>query len=158
MSLKRRLLNEEFVDRLTRRGRHAQDRAIDVGHGQAEPGGDGGALRRSRMHAQSCRENRLDRPPEKGYIWRAMTVRELLDAIHALPRPDRLRLVEQLNGEAVSDRLSSDELQPPPGSMLDLVDGFYVYTGLLADAALDHRVDREARIDHVIACLNAPRS
>ena len=87
-----------------------------------------------------------------------MTVRELLDAIHALPRPDRLRLVEQLNGEAVSDRLSSDELQPPPGSMLDLVDGFYVYTGLLADAALDHRVDREARIDHVIACLNAPRS
>jgi len=86
-----------------------------------------------------------------------MTVREILDAIHALPRPDRLRLVEQLNDETLSDRLSSVELQPPPGSMLELVDGFYVYTGPLSDPALDHRLDREARIDDVIARLNAPR-
>jgi len=86
-----------------------------------------------------------------------MTVREILDAIQALPRPDRLRLVEQLNGEAMRDRLSSPELEPPPGSMLELVDGFYVYTGPLADPALDHRVDREARIDHLIARLDAPR-
>ena len=106
-----------------------------------------------------CRpSNRLDRSPEKGYIWRAMTVREILDAIHALPRPDRLRLVDQLNDEAMSDRLSAVELQPPPGSMLDLVDGFYVYTGPLSDPGLDHRADREARVDDVIARLDAPRT
>jgi len=87
-----------------------------------------------------------------------MTVREILDAIHALPRPDRLRLVDQLNDEAMSDRLSTVELQPPPGSMLDLVDGFYVYTGPLSDPGLDHREDREARVDDVIARLDAPRT
>ena len=86
-----------------------------------------------------------------------MTVREILDAIHALPRPDRLRLVEQLNEEAVSDQVLSAEVEPPPGSMLDLRDGFYVFTGSLSDPALDHRVDREDRIDHLIARLNAPR-
>ena len=80
-----------------------------------------------------------------------MTVREILDAIHALPRPDRLRLVEQLNDEAMSDRLSAVEPQPPPGSMLDLVDGFYVYTGALSGPAVDHRVEREVHIDHLIA-------
>ena len=60
-----------------------------------------------------------------------MTVREILDAIHALPRPDRLRLVEQLNEEAVTDQVLSAELVPPPDSMLELRDGFYVYTGAL---------------------------
>ena len=86
-----------------------------------------------------------------------MTVREILDAIHALPRPDRLRLVEQLNDEALSDRLSAVEVQPPPGSMLELVDGFYVYTGALSDPAVDHRVQREAQVDHLIARLDATR-
>ena len=86
-----------------------------------------------------------------------MTVREILDAIHALPRPDRLCLVEQLNEEAVSDPVLSAELEPPPGSMLDLRDGFYVFTGSLSDPAVDHRVDREERVDHLIARLNAPR-
>lgn len=85
-----------------------------------------------------------------------MTVREILDAIHALPRPDRLRLVEQLNDEALDDQLASAEFPPPPGAMLELVDGFYVYTGALLDQALDHRVDREAQIDHLIARLDAP--
>jgi hypothetical protein len=68
-----------------------------------------------------------------------MTIREILDAIQALPRPDRLRLVEQLNDEALRDRFSAGELQPPPDSMLELVDGFYVYTGPLADPEVDHR-------------------
>jgi len=86
-----------------------------------------------------------------------MTVREILDAIHALPRPDRLRLVEQLNDEALTDRLSAVEVQPPPGSMLELVDGFYVYTGALSDPAVDHRVDRDAQIDQLIARLDASR-
>lgn len=108
-------------------------------------------------HGARGPSNRLDQSPQKGYIWRAMTVREILDAIHALPRPDRLRLVEQLNDEALSDRLSAVEVQPPPGSMLELVDGFYVYTGALSDPAVDHRVQREAQIDHLIARLDAPR-
>jgi len=86
-----------------------------------------------------------------------MTVREILEAIHALARPDRLRLVEQLNEEARTEPAASEELEPPPGSMLELRDGFYVYTGPLADAALDHRVDREERVDHLIARINAPR-
>jgi len=86
-----------------------------------------------------------------------MTVREILDAIHALPRPDRLRLVELLNGEALSEQVSTGEVQPPPGSMLELIDGFYVYTGPLSDPAIDHRVDREAQIDHLIARLDASR-
>jgi hypothetical protein len=86
-----------------------------------------------------------------------MTLREILEAIHALPRPDRLRLVEQLNDEELNDQLAPAELQPPPGDALELVDGFYVYTGALADPALDHRADREAQIDHLIARLDAPR-
>jgi hypothetical protein len=86
-----------------------------------------------------------------------MTVREILDAIRALPRRDRLRLVEQLNDEALSERLSAAELKPPPDSMLELVDGFYVHTGPLAEPTVDHRVDREAQIDHLIARLDAPR-
>jgi len=87
-----------------------------------------------------------------------MTVREILDAINALPRPDRLRLVEQLNEEAVGDQVVSAELEPPPGSMLELRDGFYVFTGSLPDPAIDHRADREDRIDHLIARINAPRA
>ncbi|HET7539988.1 MAG TPA: hypothetical protein VFK05_08950 [Polyangiaceae bacterium] len=86
-----------------------------------------------------------------------MTVREILDAIQALPRPDRLRLVEQLNDEALKEGLSALEVQPPPDSMLELVDGFYVYTGPLSDAVVDHRVDREIQIDHLIARLDASR-
>lgn len=85
-----------------------------------------------------------------------MTVREILDAIHALPRPDRLRVVEQLNDEAMSDRLGDVELEPPPGSMLEPVDGFYVYAGALSDPTADHRAEREAQIDHLITRLDAP--
>lgn len=84
-----------------------------------------------------------------------MTLREILDAIRALPCPDRLRLVEWLSQEAWSDQSASEESEPPPNSMLELRDGFYVYTAPLTDVALDHRVDREDRIDGLIARLNA---
>lgn len=86
-----------------------------------------------------------------------MTVREILDAIHALPRLDRLRLVEQLNDEAMSDRFAAVELKPPPGSMLDLVDGFYVYTRAFSGPPADHRVQREDQLDHLITRLDVPR-
>lgn len=94
---------------------------------------------------------------EKKYISDVVTLREILDAIDALPRPDRLRLVERLNEEARSDQAGSEETEPPPDSMLELRGGFYVYTGPLTHAALDHRVDREARTDSLIARLDAPR-
>jgi len=44
---------------------------------------------------------------QEGLDLASITVREILDAIQALPRPDRLRLVEQLNDEALRDRLSA---------------------------------------------------
>lgn len=94
---------------------------------------------------------------KKQYNSGAMTLREILDAIHALPRLDRLRLVERLNEEVGSDGAAAEEPDPPAGSMLELRDGFYVYTGGLADPALDHRVDREERVDNLIARYNAPR-
>ena len=99
-----------------------------------------------------------DELAEKEYICGAMTLREILDAIHALPRPDRLRLVERLNEEERRDQAGAEEAEPPPDSRLELRDGFYVYTGPLTDTALDHRVDREERTDTLIARLNAPRA
>lgn len=87
-----------------------------------------------------------------------MTVREILDAIHALPRPDRLRLVEQLNNEALSDRLSpvSSSLRPPQCWSSSMV---FTFT---PDPSLIRRLiivdDREAQIDHLIARLDAPRN
>jgi hypothetical protein len=49
-----------------------------------------------------------------------MTRREILDAIQALPRPDRLRLVERLNEEAWSDQAAARIIVPPdlPSSQL----------------------------------------
>lgn len=76
--------------------------------------------------------------------------------LHALPRPDRLRLVEQLNDGAMSDRLAAVEIKPPPGSMLELVDGFCVYAGALSHPTADHRTERGAQIDHPITRLDAP--
>jgi hypothetical protein len=69
----------------------------------------------------------------------------------------RVRLVEQLNEEAVTDRVLSSELEAPPGSMLELRDGFYVFTGSLSEPAVDHRADREERVDQLIVRLNASR-
>lgn len=83
-----------------------------------------------------------------------MTVRELLDAIRALPRPDRLRLAEQLNRDLV---------EPPSGRTEHLGPNMeqrgrlLVYTGPLPDPALDHRVDREDRIDDLISRADAGR-
>ena len=83
-----------------------------------------------------------------------MTVRELLDAIRALPRPDRLRLAEQL---------SRDLVEPPSeqpehlGQHMLRRGRLLVYTGPLPDPALDHRVDRENRVDDLISRLDAGR-
>ena len=85
------------------------------------------------------------------------SVRDILDAIRALPRPDRLKLAEALSQELGGEGASSD-LKPPPGSLLELRDGFYVYTGRLGSGAFDHRVDREERIDELISRIDADRA
>lgn len=83
-----------------------------------------------------------------------MTVREILEAIRALPRPDRLRLAEQLSHELVE---SAAERQTPLGPHMERRGRLLVYTGPLPDPALAHRVDREDRIDDLISRLDAHR-
>ena len=85
------------------------------------------------------------------------SVREILSAIRALPRPDRLQLVEKLNAELEGESAATADPEPPAGSLLELRDGFYVYTGPIADDTLDHRLDREERIDQLIARIDAHR-
>ena len=86
------------------------------------------------------------------------SVRDILDAIRALPRPDRLKLAEALSQELEGMEGPSSNLKPPPGSLLALRDGFYVYTGRLSSEAFDHRVDREERIDELISRIDAHRA
>ena len=86
------------------------------------------------------------------------SVRDILDAIRALPRPDRLKLAEALTQELDRDKAAQSDLKPPPGSLLELRDGFYVYTGRLGGEAFDHRVDREERIDELIARIDSDRA
>jgi predicted nuclease of restriction endonuclease-like (RecB) superfamily len=76
---------------------------------------------------------------------------------YALARTSSPTLVAeyQTNQEAWGDEGVFEQAEPAPDSMLELRDGFYVYTGPLTDAALDHRVDREERTDGLIARLNA---
>lgn len=86
------------------------------------------------------------------------SVRDILDAIRALPRPDRLKLAEALTQELQGEKAAHSELKPPPGSLLELRDGFYVYTARLGSGAFDHRVDREERIDELISRIDADRA
>ncbi len=86
------------------------------------------------------------------------SVHEILDAIHALPRPARLKLVEQLTREISSEGTGNTELVLPEGSRLELKNGFYVYTGPIDVSTLDDRMDREERIDQLIERLRADRS
>jgi len=93
------------------------------------------------------------------------SVRDILDAIRALPRPDRLKLAEALTQEIEGEKATHSNLKPPPGSLLEIArdpqrlrDGFYVYTGRLGGEAFDHRVDREERIDELIARIDADRA
>lgn len=90
-----------------------------------------------------------------------MTVRELLEAIRALPQPDRLQLVEQLSRELVDPPVplthQQDSQMDPLSDQMEQRGRLLVYTGHLPDPALDHRVDREERIDHQLARLDVGR-
>jgi hypothetical protein len=73
-----------------------------------------------------------------------MTLREVLEAIRTLPRPDRLRLADQLNRELAL--APTDE--PAQGALaLEARGRLLVYTGPIDASELDHRADREARIN-----------
>jgi hypothetical protein len=86
------------------------------------------------------------------------SVGEILDAIRALPRPDRLRLAEALAAEFESEPNAGALPAPPAGSNLEVRSGFYVYTGPVRDpSVLDHRVVREERIDHLTNRASARR-
>jgi hypothetical protein len=85
------------------------------------------------------------------------SVRDILDAIRALPRSDRLKLAEALSQELHGEKAEHLGLKPPAGSLLELRDGFYVYTGRVGSGALDHRIDREERIDELISRIDAHR-
>jgi len=96
-------------------------------------------------------------PPKGARLGVVNSVRDILDAIRALPRPDRLRLAEQLTEELGSEPLQGPAVEPPAGSQLVLKNGFHVFTGPVARAALDHRVDREERIAHLARLAGAGR-
>jgi hypothetical protein len=85
------------------------------------------------------------------------SVRDILEAIRALPRPDRLRLAEQLSEELGSEPLQGSALEPPTGSRLVLVNGFHVFTGPVTPAELDHRIDREEHLAHLVRSAGAGR-
>lgn len=61
-------------------------------------------------------------------------VRDILEAIRALPRPDRLRLAEQLSEELGSEPLQGPPVEAPSGSRLVLKNGFHVFTGSVEQA------------------------
>jgi len=76
-----------------------------------------------------------------------MTVREILEAMRTLPRPERLRLAEQLNRDlAVVPSEDPGQLGPD----LQQRGRLLVYSGPVSASTLDHRVDRESRVDTMI--------
>ena len=68
-----------------------------------------------------------------------MTLREILEAIRTLPRPDRLRLADQLNRDLAS--APTDE-PVQGGPALEARGRLLVYTGPIDASELDHRADR----------------
>ena len=83
-----------------------------------------------------------------------MTVREILEAIRTLSRPDRLRLAEQLNRDLA---LVPSEFPGQLGPDLQQRGRLLVFTGPISASIIDHRVDRESRVDILIERHDASR-
>jgi hypothetical protein len=78
------------------------------------------------------------------------TAEEILEAVRALPREQRVRLLGQIVAELERQQLVA-ELSAASG--LEERGRLLVYTGPVPDPALDHRVDREERVDDLVARL-----
>jgi hypothetical protein len=85
------------------------------------------------------------------------TVSDILDAIRTLPRPDRLRLLEQLEADLHNQGEPAKHRSAPPDPRLELRNGFYVFTGPVDIDAVDHRRLREDRADHIARLAGAGR-
>lgn len=94
---------------------------------------------------------------DRQYAKQVNNVRDILEAIRALPRPDRLKLAKALSHELEGESEAPTELVPPSGSLLELRDGFYVYIGRIGSSAFDHRVDRAERVDELVSRVDARR-
>ncbi len=81
-----------------------------------------------------------------------MTIDQIVSAIRALPVPERLRVIEIVAHEAVSD-VPAPAAAAPPARGVTLVERHGL---LLVDAdatlpaeAFDHLLDRDARAEHI---------
>lgn len=86
-----------------------------------------------------------------------MTIEQLVSAIRSLPVPERLRVIERAARDVAID-LSPGPLAPhqaAPGTGVTLIErnGFLIAHGeagvVVPEEAFDHRVDREARAEHL---------
>jgi hypothetical protein len=85
---------------------------------------------------------------------RPMTIEQLVSAIRSLPVPERLRIIERAARDVAAD-VSQAPPEASPGTGVTLIErhGFLIAHGeagvALPEEAFDHRVDREARADHL---------
>ena len=84
------------------------------------------------------------------------SVRDILEAIRALPYAERVRLAEQLSEELEGAPLQTPAMEPPTGSRLVLQNGFHVFTGSVEQAELDHRAAREEHLASIAISSTKP--
>ncbi len=78
-----------------------------------------------------------------------VSVNEILQAIRGLPRPERLRLVAELELELAQEGAGQTVTADDP--LLEERGRLLVYTGPVDVKALDHRAAREERIEQLMA-------
>lgn len=77
------------------------------------------------------------------------TVSDILDAIRMLPRPEKVRLAQELSRELDGEPKPLSDERVPSDPRLELRSGFYVFTGPVGPDAADHRKLRDERADHI---------
>jgi hypothetical protein len=110
------------------------------------------ALRRHRSRSTSAGVRTVARG-----MLRPMTIEQLVSAIRSLPVPERLRVIERAARDVATDVSPGplEALEAAPGTGVTLIErhGFLIAHGeagvALPEEAFDHRVDREARAEHL---------